>query len=163
MIGDGTGNTPIGIINSGATNAGGGAVLTWAEVLNFIALVEVANALQGSLGWAMHPEIKKILRSTLVAGSTDSRMIMTDPNSLAGYPVASSTALPGASTGASGCVIFGAWQDLLIGSWSGVDLLLNPFDSVGYLKGRVLLRALKDVDVQVRHAESFAFQNDVTI
>jgi hypothetical protein len=50
----------------------------------------------------------------------------------------------------------------LIGAWTGIDLLANPFEGTAYLKGRVLLRAMKDVDVQVRHPESFVFQDDVT-
>jgi HK97 family phage major capsid protein len=168
MIGDGSSNTPTGITNAGATDAGGGAALTWEEILNFIALVEGDSALMGSLGWAINPYVVKKLRSTLVAASTDSRMIMSEPNSLAGYPAVATPALPGTAPGTTasdvvaGTIIFGNWSDLLIGSWTGVDLLANPFEGTAYLKGRVLLRAMKDVDVQVRHPESFVYQDDVT-
>ncbi len=152
MVGDGSSNTPTGVTNAGATAAGGGSALTWAEVLQFIALVETGNALDGSLGWAMNPLVKKKLRSTAKVDSTDSVMLMEAPDSLAGYAAASTNALPGAlSDGGSppapiaGTIIFGDWSSLLIGYWTGVDLLLNPYEATAYAKGRVKVRAMRDV------------------
>lgn len=159
MLGDGTGNTPTGIIHAGATDLGT-LTPTWDELLSFVAQVDADNALMGSMAWALNPWVVKTLRSTLVASSTDSRMIMDAPNSLVGYPAASTSALPGTEIGgspsANGQLIFGDWAQLMIGSWTGIDILLNPFESTAYAKGRVLVRAMKDVDVQVRHPESFA-------
>jgi len=167
MIGDGTGNTPTGITSAGATAGGGGAVLTYEEVLAYPSLVDAANALDGSLGWALNPFVAKKLRATLIAASTDSRMIMEGPNSLVGYPAVTTTALPGTpndSPPVAGTIIYGNWADLLIASWAGgLDILVNPYESVAYLKGRILIRAMKDVDVAVRHAASFVFQSDITV
>lgn len=165
MTGTGASNTPTGITSAGATAGGGGAVLTFAEVLAYPTLVDAANALGGSLGWALNPHVAKVLRSTLVASSTDSRMIMEGPNALVGYPAQTTTALPGNPTGpVAGTIIFGNWADLLIASWAGgLDILANPFESTAYLKGRILVRAMKDVDVAVRHAASFVFQDDITV
>jgi HK97 family phage major capsid protein len=165
MVGDGSGNTPTGIVHAGATAGGGGAALTWEEILAFPALVEGDNALTGSLGWAINPFVIKKLRSTAKVSSTDSVMVMESHDQLAGYKAVSTTALPGSAPGATaapGAIIFGNWADLIIGSWTGVDILLNPYETTAYAKGRVLVRAMKDVDVQVRHAESFVFQTDVT-
>ncbi|MBU3922392.1 MAG: phage major capsid protein, partial [Alphaproteobacteria bacterium] len=69
------------------------ATPTWAEGLAMIASIANTNALMGSLGWAGHPDVTKKLRSTLVAASTDSRMIMSEPNSLYGYQYYDTTAL----------------------------------------------------------------------
>jgi HK97 family phage major capsid protein len=165
MTGTGASNTPTGITAAGATAGGGGAVLTFAEVLAYPTLVDAANALGGSLGWALNPHVAKVLRSTLVASSTDSRMIMEGPNALAGYPAQTTNALPGNPTGpVAGTIIFGNWADLIIASWAGgLDILVNPYESTAYLKGRILVRAMKDVDVAVRHAASFVFQDDITV
>jgi HK97 family phage major capsid protein len=165
MVGDGSGNTPTGITNSGATDAGGGVALTWEEVLTFPSLVEGDDALQGSLGWAMSPYVKKKLRSTAKVSSTDSVMLMESNTELAGYKAVTTTALPGSAPGATaapGMIIFGNWSDLIIASWTGIDILLNPYETTAYAKGRVLIRAMKDVDVAVRHPESFVFQDDIT-
>ena len=40
---------------------------------------------------------------------------------------------------------------------SGVDILVNPYESTAYMRGRVLMRVMRDVDVAVRHGESFAY------
>ena len=88
---------------------------------------------------------------------------MDEPGSLAGYPAASTTALRTGDSPDESTIIFGAWNQLLIGYWSGIDLLLNPYEGTAYAKGRVLVRAMRDVDVQVRHPESFAFSDDLVV
>jgi HK97 family phage major capsid protein len=167
LKGDGSSNTPTGILHtSGVNDSGAGTAISWEEVLAFIALIDGDNALGGSLGWAANPYVVKKLRSTLVAASTDSRMIMTDPNSLGGYPLVTTNQLagsaPGVSPAVAGEIIFGDWSQLLIASWTGVDILLNPYETTAYAKGRVIVRAMKDVDVAVRHGEAFAYEDSVT-
>jgi HK97 family phage major capsid protein len=79
-------------------------------------------------------------------------------------PLSSVTALATvAGTPDTSTVIFGAWSQLLIGYWSGTDILLNPYESTAYAKGRVMVRAMRDVDVAVRHPQSFAFGNDLAV
>ena len=52
----------------------------------------------------------------------------------------------------------GNWNDLLIGMWGALDILVDPYT---YSKsGGLLVRALQDVDIAVRHAESFAAMLD---
>jgi hypothetical protein len=89
--------------------------------------------------------------------------LMSDDNSMAGFPTAISTILdtnPGDSPDVN-TVLFGVWSQLLVAYWSGIDILPNPYDSTGYLKGRVLLRVMRDVNGAVRHPESFAFGEDL--
>lgn len=65
-------------------------------------------------------------------------------------------------TGANlSAVIYGAWSDLIIGYWSAVDILPNPYHSDVASNGGLLLHAFLDADVAVRHAESFAAAKDV--
>lgn len=167
LMGNGTGNTPVGVANSAGVNLVDLSTLSWGALLGMIAAVEADNALAGSLGWAMNGFASKTLRSTLkVTGDAGGGYLMDGPGNLAGYPVATTTALPGAYDGTSpvaGSVIFGNWQDLLIGYWSGTDILVNPYETTAYAKGRVLVRVMRDVDVAVRHGESFAVADDLVI
>ncbi len=55
-------------------------------------------------------------------------------------------------------LIYGQWSDLVIGYWSGVDILTNPYHSDVASKGGVKLHAFLDADVAVRHVESFAWK-----
>lgn len=155
-------NQPSGVITtSGVTDRIIGTP-TWAEILDMIATVETNNALAGSLGWAMAPRVKKVLRSTLRAASTDSRMLMEAERELAGYPAFSTGNLAGSGGSPSdGELIFGNWDDLVIGFWSELDVLVNPYESTAYSKGNVQVRGMMTADVALRHTESFVFSNDV--
>ena len=84
---------------------------------------------------------------------------MERPNELLGYPLFTSSNIPGdpaASPVVDNTIIFGNWADLLIGYWSGVDIVVNPYETSVFAKGGVLIHALQDVDIDVRHPESFA-------
>lgn len=155
LFGSGSGNTPIGVVNAPG-HITETLTPTWAQVLEFPADIQSANAAIGSMGWAMGPDAVKKLRSTAKVSSTDSVQIMEAPDSLAGYPVQTSNILTMSDTATSSVVIFGAWSQLLVGYWSGVDILVNPFETTAYMRGRVLMRVMRDVDVAVRHGESFA-------
>ena len=169
VAGDGTSNTPTGILSTSgigdvAIGTNGGAP-TWQSVLDLIAALETADA-EGR-AFLTNPKAVKKMRGTVRVSSTDSRMIQEAPDNLAGYPLASTNLVPsdldkGTSTGVCSALIFGNFADLLIGYWTGVDILLNPYETTAYAKGRVIVRAMRDVDVQVRHAESFAAIQDMT-
>ena len=50
---------------------------------------------------------------------------------------------------------------MIIGYWSSVDILVNPYHKDVASKGGVLLHAFLDADVAVRHIESFVAATDV--
>ena len=58
-------------------------------------------------------------------------------------------------------MFFGAWSQLLLGYWSGLDVLVNPYGEADYVRGRVSVRAMRDYDTQVRHKESFVVAADL--
>jgi HK97 family phage major capsid protein len=85
-----------------------------------------------------------------------------------GYRAAVSNQVPanlGSSTGATtgvqtlSAIIFGNFNDLIIGEWSGVDITVDPYSNS--TSGTVRVVALQDVDVAVRHAGSFAAMKEV--
>jgi HK97 family phage major capsid protein len=165
LTGPGTGNMPRGITATpGVTEIALAGAASWEEVLSFVAAVESNDALTGSLGWALNPFVVKKLRATPKVASTDSVMLMEEPGSLAGYPAVVTSALAGdTSPPVAGTVIFGAFDALLVGYWTGIDLLVNPYSDTAYARGRVMVRAMRDCDVQVRHPQSFAFADDMTV
>lgn len=56
-------------------------------------------------------------------------------------------------------LIYGAWDNLFVGYWSGVDVLLNPYHSDVASKGGVKLHAFLDADIAIRHEEAFAWKS----
>jgi HK97 family phage major capsid protein len=95
---------------------------------------------------------------TLVAASTDSRMIMSGPDSMMGYPVVQTTQAPSSSPYS---LIFGNFSDLYIGFFSALDVLVDPYGSAG--TATTNLYFYQDMDIAVAHAESFAAAQDVTV
>ncbi|WJY17498.1 phage major capsid protein [Alteriqipengyuania flavescens] len=60
----------------------------------------------------------------------------------------------GAGTDENG-LVYGDWSDLLIGIWSQLDILVNPYAETAYSKGNILVRAMASVDFGVRRPASF--------
>lgn len=169
LVGGGA-QEPDGVITllQAATAMGTLGTPSWSEVLGLIAGVELANAATGRLGWAVNPNAVRTLRSTpkMTLGSPPASdvggFIMDGPNELAGYAALSTTSLSHTlGSPDPGAAIFGDWSSLLIGYWSGVDILANPYAETPFSKGNVQVRGLLTADVAVRHIESFAAAIDV--
>jgi HK97 family phage major capsid protein len=152
VTGDGTSNTPTGIMSTSGIGSKTFAALgapTFGEVVDVESQVSIDNALMGSLSYlttaAMAGGMKQKAKD---AGS--GRFVIEDGQAN-GYPVALS------NTVTANSLLFGNWADLLIGFWGGLDV--NVDTSTGSASGRVRVVSLQDVDVAVRHAQSFAVGN----
>lgn len=52
-------------------------------------------------------------------------------------------------------LIYGDWTALMLGIWSEIDLLVNPYESTAYSKGNISIRAMATVDCALRHKAAF--------
>lgn len=165
IVGSGTGNEPTGILNTagiGAVVLGtNGAVPTYENIVALEAQVDTQNALQGSLAYLINAATKARLKTTkLDAGS--GMYLMPNSNELNGYRVVTSNMVSGDITKGTGedlsAIIFGNWNDLLIGQWGGINILNDPY-TYG-TSGRVRLIVESFWDVMVRRAASFAAIKD---
>lgn len=167
----GTGsNTPTGVlyttgIGSVTIGTNGGAP-TWAHVNQLWREVAIDNADMGSLSYVTNAQVAYKLRTTSRQSSgVEGNFIMSpEGNTLAGFPVAITQQIPanltkGSASGTLSAMLFGNWTDLLIGMWSGIDLLVDPY--TGSSAGTVRVVAFQDLDVAVRHPESFAECNEI--
>ncbi len=165
--GSGSSGQPTGIVaTSGIGDVAGGTnglAPTWAHILELESDVQVANAAVGALAYLSNAKVRGKLKATPKVASTDSNMIWSDlSNMVNGYPMytsnqVSSTLTKGSSSVAS-AIIFGNWNDLLIGEWAGLDLLVDPY--TGITAGTIRVRAMQDVDIAIRHAASFSCMLD---
>ncbi|MFT3810539.1 MAG: phage major capsid protein [Micropepsaceae bacterium] len=159
-INGGGANEPDGILQTPGIGSFDVSPLSWSGVLDGIADIETANADTGALGWATHPQAVKLMRGTLkVNADAGAGFIMDAPGQLAGYRLASSTVVPTNGSPAQPSLIFGNWNDLMIGYWSAFEILVNPYESTAYAKGNVQVRGLLTCDVAVRHPVSFTAGN----
>ena len=66
----------------------------------------------------------------------------------------------GDSSGVCSAMIFGNFNELLIGQWGGLDMIIDPFTSKG--KAIIEVSALAYHDILVRRPEAFAAIKDLT-
>ncbi len=172
IAGTGVAPQPTGILNlpgiGDVAMGPGGDFVTWAKLMELVSTVESANVDPMSLGFLSNLKVKSHLMSTPRISGTDTMMLDPDAAAtaddlrLAGYKARFSGNVPSDLSKGTGndlsAVIFGAWADLLIGQWGGIDLIVD--DVTEAAKGNVRLVAHSEWDIAVRHAESFAAIQD---
>lgn len=164
--GPGTANNVRGILNQSGIGsvAGGanGAVPTWDNMVDLESAVANANADQGALRYLTNSRVRgRLKRSQMFSGTNG--LTVWDAVQTQNAPVAVSNQVPsnltkGTSNGICSAIIYGNFQELLIGMWGGLDVMLDPYTNAA--SGGRRLVALQDVDIAVRHAESFASMQD---
>lgn len=168
LHGSGASNQPTGIASTSGIGsvAGGtnGLAPTWAHMISLETEVAVDNADVGRLAYITNAKVRGKLKQTPKVSSTDSVMVWeVNDNPINGYRAlvsnqVSSALTKGTSSGVCSAIFFGNWNDLLIGMWGGLDILVDPYTHS--TSGTVRVVALQSVDIAVRHAESFAAMLD---
>jgi HK97 family phage major capsid protein len=148
LAGTGLAGQPLGVSNAVGINTQAIALAgspTHAELVGFETAVLTDNALAGNLNYITTPAIQGYGKTTVLdAGS--GRFIM-EGGEINGYPVNVT------NQAAANSILFGNFADVLIGMWGVLDLSVDTATKAA--SGGLVLRAFQDVDVAVRHAESF--------
>lgn len=157
-----TGTTGIGSVAIG-TNGGD---LTWQAITDLVKEVEVDNAaINGNtLAYLTNPKVKSHMASTSKVASTDSIMLLEAPyNNVYGYNLATTNNVPSDLTkgtlSTASALIFGDFSQLMMGFFSTPDILIDPY--TGGSSGAVRIRVMQEMDIAVRHAQSFAACLDI--
>lgn len=149
---NGTGGAqPLGIKNTPGVNTGQDASsATYAKILAFPTVAGTANALRGNPGFVTNTVGAGKLMGVQRFSNTDSPIwegnIMN--GELVGFPAMSSEQL------ASGNLIFGSWDEVLIGEW-GVLELATDNGGTRFNAAQVGIRAMWLVDVLIRYPQAF--------
>ncbi len=157
--------TPTGVLNTvGIGSVVGGAsglAPTYANIVDLEKEVAVDNADTGALAFVTNPKVRAKLKQVHVG--TDQRMVWGESaDTLLGYPAYVTTQCPSdltkTTTGLS-AIIFGNWNDLMIGQWGGLDLIVDPYTAASNAQVKVYIHSFWDVCL--RHVQSFAAMKDV--
>lgn len=174
LSGSGASNQPTGITNQAGVSSviGGtnGANLSFDHIIALQYATKAANAPQASTGYALNSKCigyLSSLKATTGQYLWDPQGGLTNasPDRLKGRPYAESqqlrsTLTKGTSAGICSELLYGNWQELVIGEWGITEIAVNPYDSNGFLNGDVLIRMFQTVDIGVRHGASFAVMSD---
>ena len=153
LQGDGTSGAPTGVKNTSGINAPtafAAANPTFAEVVAMETAVAEDNALMGNLAYILPAGMAGSLKTT--AKDAGSGQFVLAGGEMNGYRAIISNQVT------AGDLYFGNFSDLLIGMYGGLDITVDPYTAS--TSGTVRIVALQTVDVAVRHAVSFAVNND---
>jgi HK97 family phage major capsid protein len=171
--GSGSSNQPRGILNTSGIGsvAGGtnGAVPSLANIVALESAVATANADIGSLAYLTNAKVRGKLKTVDVSTAGAGKFLWGEARDeqgigeLNGYRAGVSNQVPsnltkGTSSSVCSAIIFGNWADLMIGMWSGLDVLVDPYSNS--TSGTIRVVAFQDVDIAVRQAASFAAMLD---
>ena len=156
--GTGASGQPLGVLQSGiekvTTTLSGANADFIGTSSDLLAALEIDDV-TGSRAFLTNPTVANLARKRVDGQGQP----MTLAAQFHGERVEVTTQVPddiGAGSDKS-ALICGQWGELVMGYWSAVDILVNPYHSDVASAGGALLHAFLDADVAVRHLEAFAY------
>ena len=167
FCGSGTSGQPTGVLAASGVNNididDAGGPLTYALLVQMETEVATDNALLDSLAYVSNAKVQGKLKTIpQIAGYP---VYLLNDGKVNGYPFMMTNSIPSSlSKGGSGSVLsailFGAWSEILVGGWGGLQFIVDPFTKKDY--GVLEISAHAYHDVLVRRPEAFCKIDEVT-
>ncbi len=155
--GTGSDYQPLGIANYSGVNTVDFAATqpTFAELVQMETEIAMDNADVSSMAYVGNAAFVGHAKTTLkFPGVNGSQTIWEPGNTVNGYRTERTNQI------ATGDVVMGNFADLLIGMWSGLQLMVDPYS--GSKKGRIRVVVFQDVDFALRRTQSFCVGRNFT-
>ena len=151
LYGTGANNQPTGIkLQSGINTKDFAATNpTFAELVGMESELATDNADIGTMTYLFNPAQRGALKTTEKSSTSAGQFVWESGNTVNGYRTEVSSQVT------AGDVFFGNFADLLIGFFSGLDLMVDPYSNS--TSGTMRVVALQDTDIAVRNAVSFCY------
>lgn len=147
ISGDGASNNPTGILNTSGIGTVAGAALDWSKVVELETDVSASNADDlGSMYYFTNATVRGLLKTR--KKDAGSGIFLWEGGEVNGYQGRVSNQVPSAT------MIFGAFSQLILAMWGGLDVLIDPYSESG--KGNVIINTFQSADIGVRHAAAFS-------
>lgn len=152
------GSQPLGIKNTtGITSGQDAASATYAKILAFVSTAGASNAIRGNPGFIASTAGAAKLMTVQRFTSTDTPIWtgnMLD-GQLVGFNAMSSEQV------GSGNLIFGSWDELVIGEWGVLELAMDN-GGTRFNQAQVGIRAMWMVDVLLRYPQAFVVSTNLS-
>lgn len=167
LNGSGSAGVPLGVLNTAGIGsvAGGvnGLIPTWANLVKLKTLVAKSNADFGKLAYLLTPEMQGTLETVEKFANSGKTIWHEEKNQIGAYRAEVSTQMPsnltkGTANAICHAILYGNWEDLVIGYWGGYDITVDPYTKAKEAAVEVTINTW--VDTAVLHAESFAAMKD---
>ena len=167
--GTGSSNQPTGILNTAgigsvAMGTNGGAI-TWQAVVDLVTQVAIDNAEMGALNYITNAQVRGAMQTILKASGVSGYLLNEANSNLNGYGLgvtqhAPSNLTKGSASAVCSALLFGNFNDLKIGQWGGLDILVDEYTQATAGTTRVVANGY--FDVLALRPESFAAILDIT-
>lgn len=168
LYGSGASNQPLGLYSQGTGTPGGAGSInlvdfaanapTYAEIVQMESAIAADNADEGSMAFLTNALGRGVLKGVDKASGA-AQFVWENGNTVAGYRALVSNQVSQVASSKEHYWL-GNFADLILGFWSGLDLMVDPY--AGATAGTVRIIALQDMDVAVRHPESFCIGTNLT-
>lgn len=166
--GSGIGAEPRGILNYAINSVplgADGAAPTYASLVAMCSEIENDNADISTLKFLTNTRVKsKLMLTPMQASGVEGNFVLKEgASTLMGYSFNVSNQIPSNLTKGNGsslsAIILGCWDQLIVGEWGVLEILPNVYGKT-YETGGVEIRAIKSLDMCLRHEQSFAAITD---
>lgn len=152
IAGTGASGQPLGILGtsnlSTSVTFANAQTMLYADALSFENNVALNNADLGKLGYMTTPTVRKNAKATAEIAAANSIPIWKN-NMVNGFQAFATNQVPTATS-----VIFGNFDDLILASWAGMSVIVDPYSLS--LQGQVRVVMQELCDNGLRHSKSFS-------
>jgi len=156
LAGNGLAGKPLGIISTPLIGGVTGTSLGYAGAIEFQTDVAGSNVTPIRGGYVTTPAVAGLMMAEMKAANTYSPV--WDGNiwdaQMVGFPAMSSNQMPSAT------MLFGDWQELVIGEWGVLEVEVNPY--ANFKAGIIGVRALYSMDCGLRRPVAFSYAHTIT-
>ena len=125
------------------------------------------NALYGMPAFVTNPTVAGRLRTTLKSAGVGGYLL--ENGMMLGYPVSTTTQIPNTFTdagtaavgGARSAILFGNWEEVVIGQWSGIEVIVDPYTQK--MKAEIEVAMHLMYDLNIRHNESVVYDSNIEL
>ncbi len=152
FYGSGT-KQPIGIKLTSGINSKtfAGANPTYAEFVEMETKIGADNAAVESMAYIINSTTRGHCKTTqkFPDDANTGGVILEPGNTINGYKTMTTNQIE------IGDVFLGNFDDLILGMWGGIELIVDPYTYSS--QGKIQITAFQDIDLGVRHPESFCY------
>lgn len=157
LEGSGASGQPTGISNTSGIGSVTGTSLAYSGALEFQTDVATANVMPMAGGYVTTPAVASLMMQRFT-NATYGEKPLWDGNvwggNMAGFAAMSTNQVTAAT------MVFGDWQELVIGEWGVLEVEVNPY--ANFQAGIIGVRAMYSMDVGVRRPFAFSRATSIT-
>jgi HK97 family phage major capsid protein len=157
---NGSGEAPTGLYSLITTNINTTAsALTHAIAVDLESKVDAADGTNVRRAYLSDTKVKASAKTTKI--DAGSGIFLSNGTELNGYPFLATTLMPTLDSGASHPIIFGDWNQLTVGYWDSISIIVDPYTQAASGKVRLIIEGFSDI--AVTNEKAFAINKVVTV